>query len=243
MRTSVGVSASCIGHVSIPFIDGDERAHDVGFALRVDKCDEWGRGAVGVPNGVIVIVIRLRVVPKRILSGAVYGHNHRVIERGIEHPLLRFGSIGSDFNRLEQLFPLCQQAVMHFLERPVGNVGTGIVLGTLAAQERDADFQLHHRVSLGKTEQGAGFLIRIELGAFVGYLASFPCAALGERLVGFGVKVNRIGASVVPASPDSGIAAHFMVGQDSYFRTYELLGFTCIGHGAFSQEETGIDSQ
>ena len=119
----------------------------------------------------------------------------------------------------------------------------GIVLCPLAAQEGNTYFQLYYRISFGKAEQGTRLLIRVELGTFVGDVISFPRAALDERLVGFGVKVNRIGASVVPASPDSGIAAHFMVGQDFYFRTYELLGFTCIGHGAFSQEETGIDSQ
>ena len=64
-----------------------------------------------------------------------------------------------------------------------------------------------------------------------------------ERLVCFRIEVYGIGTPVVPTATDTGIAGDFMVGDDLYFGTDELLRFACIGYGAFSQEESGINSQ
>ena len=65
-------------------------------------------------------------------------------------------------------------------------------------------------------------------------LIAFPGSCIYERLVGFCVKVDCIGTAIVPSAANTGVADDFMVGDDLYFGTYELLSFAGIGYGAFT---------
>ena len=54
---SIAVAAAGIGHIAFPFVDIQQGVHYIHFTLLVKQGDEWGGGAVGVPDGIIVIIV------------------------------------------------------------------------------------------------------------------------------------------------------------------------------------------
>ena len=132
---------------------------------------------------------------------------------------------------------------MYFLERPVWNFVVGVGLGSQTAQERDAHLELQCVAAFAEAEQGSGLLVGVILGTVGSDAVAFPCSCFAEGLVCFGIEVDGVCPAVVPASTDACVAAYFMVGENLYFRTNKLLCFPCIGYRAFSQKETGINSQ
>ena len=57
LRPAVAVAAAGIGQIALPLVDVQQRVHDVGLAPFVEQGDQRCRGAIGVPDGVVVVVI------------------------------------------------------------------------------------------------------------------------------------------------------------------------------------------
>ena len=54
---TIAVATAGIRHIAFTLVDVQQRIDDIHFSLFVKKCDEWGRGAVSVPDGIIVIIV------------------------------------------------------------------------------------------------------------------------------------------------------------------------------------------
>ena len=106
LRTAVTVTATCIGHITVTFVNVYQRTHNVSFPFRVNQSYQRRRTAIRIPNGIKIIVIRFRITPQRILARTVYRHQHGVIQTGIEHAFLCKRSRRIDFYLLKQLLPL-----------------------------------------------------------------------------------------------------------------------------------------
>jgi len=91
LRSSVAVAASRVGHVAFAPIDVEQRVDEVALTVGVEQRDERRGSAIGVPNGIIIVIIRC-ISPLRIFIRPVNGHNHSVVEGRIKHALvgLRF---------------------------------------------------------------------------------------------------------------------------------------------------------
>ena len=84
LRASVAVAASRIGHVALVLIYIKEGVHYVTLYLRIVYAEQRGRRAIGVPDGIVVVIV-WRVCPLRVLASLVDRHEHDVIKCGIEH--------------------------------------------------------------------------------------------------------------------------------------------------------------
>ena len=94
-----------------------------------------------------------------------------------------------------------------------------------------------------ETQQSSGFLLGVWLVSFIADLVSFPCGRLYKGMVGYCIKINGVGTSVIPTSANTGISHYFVIGYDLNFRTYKLLCFAGIGGRLFTQEEAGVNQQ
>ena len=139
----IAVAAAGIGHIAVVLSDIDECIDDVTLPVGVDERDEWHRCAIGVPEGIEIVVVRrsdativvsrcevrgtrceITIVPRRVLPGTVGRHEHGVVECCIEHPLLLNGSFYPDAT--QQIVPLTARRGQLFVERTVGNVTLGL---------------------------------------------------------------------------------------------------------------------
>jgi hypothetical protein len=84
LSAAVVVAAAGVGHVAGVKVDVDEGTDDVALAVGGDEGEEWAGAAVGVPDGVVVVVVGLVGLPVGVLAGAVGGHEHDVVHRGVE---------------------------------------------------------------------------------------------------------------------------------------------------------------
>ena len=96
---TIAVATAGIRHVALSFVDIQQRVHDVCLTLFIEQGDERGRGAIGVPDGVVVIIVR-RFAPFGILATFVHWHNQRVVKGCVEHPLVRFGAFYLELAKL-----------------------------------------------------------------------------------------------------------------------------------------------
>ena len=95
----------------------------------------------------------------------------------------------------------------------------------------------------GKRNKAPVFLLGVWLVSFIADLVSFPCGRLYKGMVGYCIKINGVGTSVIPTSANTGISHYFVIGYDLNFRTYKLLCFAGIGGRLFTQEEAGVNQQ
>ncbi len=112
---SVGIAAAGVGQITVVPVDGQQRIHDVPFACGIEQRDQRQRSAVGVPQGIIIIIIDFPACG-RPFSGPVHRHQHRVVEGRVEHPPLAGGGTASQFHPAQQSVPLCQAAPAHLAE-------------------------------------------------------------------------------------------------------------------------------
>ena len=91
------VSGAAVGEEAVVVLNVHEGLQDVGDAFGCDEGEERRGGAEGVPDAVEVVVGGGAGLPERVLAGAVYGHQHRVIEAGGEL-LALVGSAAGDLD-------------------------------------------------------------------------------------------------------------------------------------------------
>ena len=153
LGAAVVVAAARVGHVAGVAIDVDERADDVALAVGRDEGEQRAGAAVGVPDAVVVVVVGLGGLPVRVLAGAVGGHQHDVIHRGVELAALRVAFAGEI--ELGQLgVPECGRGGVDGGEVPGGDFLLHVLFCLLGADEGDADFGLDDLIGVGGEVEG-----------------------------------------------------------------------------------------
>ena len=84
---AVAVTTACVGHIALAAVYIEQRPYDVSLSVRGDKRKQRRGGAIGVPDGIIVIII-WSIRPFGILASAVDRHEYGVIEYCIKHAFL-----------------------------------------------------------------------------------------------------------------------------------------------------------
>ena len=102
LGSSIAVATTGIRHVSLSLVDIQQGIHDVGLSLFVEQGDEWGGGAIGVPDGVVVVVVGT-FRPLGVLARLIHRHQHRMVKGCIEHALVSLAAL--DLNLAELLLP------------------------------------------------------------------------------------------------------------------------------------------
>ena len=81
---AVRVAASGIGHIAVHKIDVQKGIHYIPLSVRIEKGNHRRRGAIGVPDCIVVIIIDS--VAALNFTGPVNGHQHSVVQSRIVHP-------------------------------------------------------------------------------------------------------------------------------------------------------------
>ncbi len=202
-------------------------------------------GAEDVPDGVVVVVVRLARLPERVFAGAIGGHEHGVVKRGVEDlRLLRRFAL--QFDSAERLIPLGDCGGVHGVEIEAGNFGGEILPGLRDADEGDADLHEHRPIRGGEGEPcagvGAGFSMR---GFAAGReLVIEPCAPGCSRRVQARIEIDGVGVGLlVPSAGDAGGSGDFSGRENPDRGPGEQLIFALLGAGdeavADIEEEIG----
>ena len=233
MCAPVAVAATGIGHVPFPDIDVQQRVDDVGLTVGAEQCQQRRRCAVGVPDGIVVVIVgQVGVLPtflsssRRILARLVDGHEHGVVESRIEHsPLLR---CPLDLYLGKFLFPRGAKLPELFVEV----VGRDVASCLCRTDIRDADFHLH-----GLTVCLAGRAERkpCPLSFFVGLSRKGHIALQTE--------IDGIGIAVVPSASHAGKTFHRPAVRHVQGSSHKLLTFTQIGLRIFAEEVGTVDEK
>ena len=113
---SVAVAASRIWHIAIAFVDIEQGIDNLHFAVRVEQGDERRRRAIGVPDGIEVIVVAVVIAPAGVLTAAIDRHDHGVIESCIEHAFCGFWCRWVEIDTAQEVFPSVDQLLIDSLE-------------------------------------------------------------------------------------------------------------------------------
>ena len=231
LGAAVVVADAGVGHVVRMAIGVDQRAHDVALAVGCDQGQQRAVAAKGVPDRLEVVVIRLIRRPLRILAAVVGGHQHGVVQRGVElAPLDLVGAM--DLDPRQRLVPLRHRRLMHGREAPAGDFPFGIPTRLREADEGDADLHLDRLAGLDPVVQrGTEILVGIGVRVAGGIEpAATPGLRTGRGRVGQQVEIHPVFATLVPAA---GVAAHafdLVVGQHVDVAAEEALVFLAGAH-------------
>ena len=123
-------------------IDGQQGVHDVPLPCRIQQRYQRKRCAVRVPQGVIIVIIDL-IARRGPFPRPVHRHQHRVVECGVEHPLIAV--VPGHPGPVQQILPL--RHTLHsnpFEIKPFHYFQ--VLPGLLHRKERDADPNLNVRL-------------------------------------------------------------------------------------------------
>ena len=207
LGTPVAVAAPRLGQIALAAVDIEHGEDDVALTLRGNEGEEGRRGAVGVPDCVIVVVIR-QVAPFRVFPTTVHRHEHRVVQGGVEHPALLSGGIVEP-DGCHLLLPCCPECIKLLGERILADVPR-CLHGT---DKRDA--YLHVDTGVAEDESG---------------LSTAIAKQHAEGLIGFQTEKHGIGIAIVPSTPDGGIAPYLVVSRPLYLAIHKLLCLAQVGH-------------
>ena len=160
---SVAVAASRIWHIAIAFVDVEQGIDNLHFAVRVEQGDERRRRAIGVPDGIEVIVVAVVIAPAGVLTAAIDRHDHGVIESCIEHAFCGFWCRWVEIDTAQEVFPSVDQLLIDGLERPVRNLLKSIGFGFQLTYERDANLEIDRRSIVGKLHECTSLMMRVVL--------------------------------------------------------------------------------
>ena len=229
---AVAVAAACVGHVALVFVDVEQGADDVGLSLGFEDGEQGCRGAVGVPDGVVVVVVG-GGGPAGVLAGLVDGHEHGVVEGGVEHAAL--GDVGGgDVNAGEAGLPVGAEQ----LQLAVEGGGVEVAAGLVGADVGDADAEGDEGV--GEVQAG-GAAVGSGRGGGGGDVDGVDGG--GEGLVGVEGEVDGVGVAVVPAATDGGGAGEQMGGDGGERRGHELLALAEVRRGGLAEEMGGVNKE
>ena len=102
LRPTITIATPGIRHIALPFVDIQQRINDVHLSFGINQRDEGRRRAIGIPDGIVVIVIR-RLQPFGVLAVLIHRHQHCMVKGCIEHPLVPIAAF--DLHTTQQLFP------------------------------------------------------------------------------------------------------------------------------------------
>ena len=225
LRAAVAVATACIGQVALTAVDVQQRVHQLHLALRAEQRQQGRRRAVGVPDGVVVVVVG-GILPSGVLAGLADGHQHGVVEGGVEHaPLL---VAARQPNLLQQLLPGVAQAGQAGVEVLRVDVSPGL----LAADVGDAHLHVDQRV--GEAQHGVR-----RLATALGDLGRQH----REGAVALQAEVDGIGIAVVPATADAAVAIHLVAAHHAQPGIDKLLALAQVGNAVLAQEVGGVEPQ
>ena len=132
LRAARKVPAPGVRKPSFVPVNVHQRAHNGSFTLCGDQREQRARGAKGIPDRVEIVVVRLIRLPKRILSCPINGHQHRVVERCVEH-LFLLRSRARELDRTQRLVPRRNRIGVNTVKVESGNFAAKVSSGLLYA--------------------------------------------------------------------------------------------------------------
>ena len=139
IRTALGpavaVATAGIGHIALALVDIQQRVHDLCLSLFIEQGDEGRAGAIGVPDGIVVVIVRC-FSPFGILATFVHRHNQRVIKGCVEHPLVSLCAFNLELAEL--LLP----SLTHLIQLGAKVAVWDIPLGLLGADIGDTNLYI-----------------------------------------------------------------------------------------------------
>ena len=233
LRAPIAIATARVGHVALVEIDVEQGVDHVGGTLGIVLHEQRERRAVGVPQGIIIVVIGQLAVGRqrrrrhraavsgRFLTCLVDGHEKGVVKGGVEHaPLLGRSLVR---HAPQQGSPCGAKGV----ELGVEVVATHIALGLKFRHIRHAHLDQHHRIGIVGgwmgAEQDLGRQAIMDLRRGEGHLA--PQA-----------EVNGVGPTVVPSTANGGVAPQLMGVDKVDGGSHKLLRLTLVGDGIHAKE-------
>ena len=108
LRPAVAVAAAGIGHVALAPVDIQQRVHDGGLALGIEQGNQRRGGTIGVPDGIVVVVIR-GLPPLGVLATLIDRHDQRMVKGCIEEPFVFVGT--SNLETTQEFIPAITQKI------------------------------------------------------------------------------------------------------------------------------------
>ena len=213
LRAAVAVTRAGIGQVAFVAVDVQQGTHHVGLAVGTEQGEQRRGGAVGIPDGVVVVVVG-GVGPAGVLARLVHGHEHGVVEGGVEHAALR---LGAGYLHLGQLLlPRLAQAGEAVVEAEAVEVAPRLLRADIADAHRHVDQRVRETEDWGLRRKG---------------------------LVAAQAEVDGVGIAVVPAATHRAVTLHLAVAHHPHVCRHKLLALAQVGHGVLAQEVGCVDEK
>ena len=216
LRPAVAVAAAGIGHVALTLVDVQQRVHDGGLALGIEQGDKRRGGTIGVPDGIVVVVIR-GLPPLGVFATLIDRHDQRMVEGCVEETPVSVSAL--NLKTAQQLFP----TVAHFLQLRIKVTVWDIPSGLLGADIRDTYLYIYQRVVHPQ------------------HCPSVSTVSWFKIFITLQTEIDGISIAVIPTATNTGISDDLTVASHLHLSPHELLFLAPVRHRVLAKIVRGVN--